>query len=799
MKHIITIILIVITVCSNNLLDAHSPHEFIQTVAVSPDFDTDRTVLCSLSHCNYFILRTEDGGHTWSPSQQGLPHHRVHSIVIAPDFMYNGVAFAATNKSCVLKSNDMGHSWTSSVLTQTQVDVTSLSVSPGFDSDGTVFAGTAGEKIFKSIDYGESWQQCNNGCPTCVLCLTLSPDYDTDLSMLAGAVDGLHYSTNGGIEWFKTRVSSSEDPDERVTSIAISPDFANDSTIFVGIRGKGVYKSTDSGISWNNISNGISDLFVMDIALSPNYSNDRFVLTATKADGIFSYNDMPGETWHLTNEGLSQKTNQSDTHYYEIAFSPEFSLDNTVYLSTFEGVHISRDRAETWRHLEVYTNRFMRGVGISPDYANDGTVFAGSYGGGILGSTDYGDNWTTQSTGLCWVYAGPLAISPDFTSDGTMFSGAIGEVALSRNYGAAWTVSTHINDDVFVCRSLAVSPDYTNDRTVIGGNDVMGRYTLYKSTNQGTDFLPVLDSTKINGACAIVFSPDYANDDTIFVGSKNGVFRSKDNGDNWSFVGCRDKYISSVVISPGFRDDRIVFCGSYNTGVHSSVNGGDSWNLIDHQIIKNEIIESMGISPQFCSDGNVFAGTKSGGFFKSTDGGASWETTRVLEGQMIRSMAISPSYSADSTIFIGTWEGILRSQDRGVSWTRVTDITYYDDTSTFIDYQLHWLRLEEQYAHGAQVKYSETPGASAELYFYGDSVEWFGAKSPYGGIADVYIDDLFRDSVDLYSSSNKWRLSLYSEYGLTFRPHKITIRATGFSARRSLGTAIVIDAIKVGF
>jgi len=799
MKNTSVIILIVAMLWSDSFLDAHSPHEFIQTVAVSTDYGSDQTVLCSLSHCNYFILRTENGGHTWSPSQQGLPHNRINSIVITPDFMYKGVAFAATHKSCVVKSIDMGHSWTTSVLTQTRVDVTSLSVSPDFDSDGTVFAGTAGEKIFKSIDYGESWQQCNSGCPTCVLCLSLSPCYNTDHLLLAGAADGLYYSTDGGISWFKKRVSHPNDPDESITTIAISPDFANDSTVFVGIRGKGIYKSTDGGISWNDISDGLSELLVMDIALSPNYSIDRFVLAATKSEGIFRCIDMPGETWHLKNEGLSQNTNQSDTHYFEIAFSPEFSLDKTVYLATFEGVHISRDRAEIWEHLEVYTNRFMRGVGISPDYTNDGMVFACSYGGGILSSINYGDNWTAKSTGLCWVYAGPLAISPDFTSDGTMFSGAISKVAISRNYGATWTVSAHKSDEVFVCRSLAVSPGYTNDGTVIGGNDVMGLYTLYKSTNQGAFFFPILDSTKINGACAIVFSPDYVNDDTIFVGSKNGVFRSKDNGDTWSCVGCREKYISSLAISPDFRDDRIVFCGSYNTGVYRSMNGGDSWNLIDHQIIKNEVVESMGISPQFCSDGNVFAGTKSGGFFKSTDGGVSWETTRVLEGKMIRSMAISPFYSADSTIFVGTWEGILRSQDRGVSWTRVTDVTYYDDTSAFINYEPHWLTLGDQLAHGAQVKFCETPGATAELYFYGDMVEWIGTKSPDGGIAEVLIDDILRGYVDLYSPTVDWQVSLYSGKELAFGRHKITIRFTGLSNQRSLGAAVVIDAIKVGF
>src|SRR5450756_113425 len=59
-----------------------------------------------------------------------------------------------------------------------------------------------------------------------------------------------------------------------VTSLALSPNFASDHTLFAGTDTSGVYKSTDSGGSWIAVNTGLTNTQVSSLALSPNFATD---------------------------------------------------------------------------------------------------------------------------------------------------------------------------------------------------------------------------------------------------------------------------------------------------------------------------------------------------------------------------------------------------------------------------------------------------------------------------------------------------------------------------------------------
>ena len=67
-------------------------------------------------------------------------------------------------------------------------------------------------------------------------------------------------------------------------------------------------------------------------------------------------------------------------------------------------------------------------VAVSPAFASDGTVYAGTKTGGVRRSTDSGATWSAVNTGFfsnfpsVWVTV--LAISPNFQNDNTLFSAA---------------------------------------------------------------------------------------------------------------------------------------------------------------------------------------------------------------------------------------------------------------------------------------------------------------------------------------------------------------------------------------
>ena len=89
-------------------------------------------------------------------------------------------------------------------------------------------------------------------------------------------------------------------------------------------------------------------------------------------------------------------------------------------------------------------------------------------------------------------------------------------------------------------------------------------------------------------------------------------------------------------------------------------------------------VQALALSPAFATDGLALAGgaqtgpSMPGGYgiARTTDGGESW---KLLQDEQHRwavfDLAISPNFTADRTAFAGTDVGLLRSTDRGDTWT----------------------------------------------------------------------------------------------------------------------------------
>ena len=89
-------------------------------------------------------------------------------------------------------------------------------------------------------------------------------------------------------------------------------------------------------------------------------------------------------------------------------------------------------------------------------------------------------------------------------------------------------------------------------------------------------------------------------------------------------------------------------------------------------------VQALALSPAFATDGLALAGgaqtgpSMPGGYgiARTTDGGETW---KLLQDEQHRwavfDLAISPNFTADRTAFAGTDVGLLRSTDRGDTWT----------------------------------------------------------------------------------------------------------------------------------
>jgi photosystem II stability/assembly factor-like uncharacterized protein len=152
---------------------------------------------------------------------------------------------------------------------------------------------------------------------------------------------------------------------------------------------------------------------------------------------------------------------------------------------------------------------------------------------------------------------------------------------------------------------------------------------------------------------------------TVFLATNHGVFRSTDNGINWSNV---DSNLSVIRFAFNSIGD-ILFAVEYGS-VFRSTDDGTNWTKIyDHQPIKTIAINDSGY---------IFLGwghENGGGVERSTDNGASWINTGL------EANSYSIVINASGTIFSGGFYSnsacIFRSTDNGVSWINTNAFTFF--------------------------------------------------------------------------------------------------------------------------
>jgi photosystem II stability/assembly factor-like uncharacterized protein len=345
---------------------------------------------------------------------------------------------------------------------------------------------------------------------------------------------------------------------------------------------------------------------------------------------------------------------------------PTLARNNNVEHETWNLEHTAGDNVWTQCSQGMWGGN-VEALALSPGYASDSTLFAGTVYGGVFKSTDGGASWSAVNTGLpapdvLDVYA--LALSPGYASDHTLFAGTSGGAFKSTDGGASWSaVNTGLT--YLVVGALVLSPSYATDHTLFAGS-----YGVYKSTDGGTSWNAVNTGLPSGGTFplsvqALALSPGYASDHTLFVGvyweyycgwmeycPAFGVFKSTDGGASWTAAGLYGWDLSALALSPGYATDGTVFAGTHGDGVFKSSDGGASSSAVNTGLT-NLRVEALALSPGYASDHTLFAGTIGGGVFKSTDGGAFWSAMNEELGNLnIWSLALTPTFPR--TLFAGT-------------------------------------------------------------------------------------------------------------------------------------------------
>jgi photosystem II stability/assembly factor-like uncharacterized protein len=335
----------------------------------------------------------------------------------------------------------------------------------------------------------------------------------------------------------------------RVTTVTGVP--REPHTFYMGSTGGGVWKTTDAGQNWTNVSDGFFKVGSMG-AVEDAASDPNIVYAGTGSDGLRSN------------------------------------------VSIGKGVYKSADAGKTWTHVGLATVGNIGGVRIHPTnpervfVAAIGNPFAPNADRGVYRTTDGGKNWkqvlfVSDSTGAVDVEFQPGNPNVVFASmwrverkPWTIISGAReGGVYRSTDGGDTWTKLTNGLPNELVGKSnIAVTPANPNRIYVL--MEAKPGNGLYRSDNGGESFTLVSDFAQIitRPFYYTTITADPRSADVVYAGAE-GYYKSTDGGRSWNAMRVPHGDNHDMWINPNDSD---IMIQSNDGGVNVSLNGGRTWS-----------------------------------------------------------------------------------------------------------------------------------------------------------------------------------------------------------------------------
>ncbi|NLY43091.1 MAG: PKD domain-containing protein, partial [Clostridiaceae bacterium] len=101
---------------------------------------------------------------------------------------------------------------------------------------------------------------------------------------------------------------------------------------------------------------------------------------------------------------------------------------------------------------------------------------------------------------------------------------------------------------------------------------------------------------------------------------------------------------------------------------------------------------------------------------------------------------------------------------------------FYEENDLGIVYSGAWSRLWDSNCSGSNYMRSNTEGDTVSFVFEGTGIRWIGRPDTNGGIAEVYVDGVLADTVDLYRPQTEYGVIVWQSRVLSLELHQITIK-----------------------
>ncbi|MCP4707063.1 MAG: hypothetical protein GY869_00440 [Planctomycetes bacterium] len=625
------------------------------------------------------IWKTQDDGKNWEQLFTHEATFALGDLAIAesdPDILWAGSGEGAPPRSgyagCgVFKSTDGGKSWDNMGLHDTQ-HIGRIVIDPKnpdivyVAALGHVYSSNRNRGLYKTIDGGQTWKKTlfiDNR--TGVIDVVMDPEDSQILYAAAweqmrhawdyesgGDGSGIYKTTDGGATWREITEGLPQGDGVGRIGLAVAP--SNPDVVYAGYLDvgsdsgePGVYRSDDKGESWRKVSeermsSGIWYYFG-DVRVSPDNEDQVYVLALS-----LQRSDDGGKTFTSIGRGT-----HSDHHALWIdPKNPDRILNGND-----GGFYISDDRGETFEHINnMSVGEFYA---ISVDMAKPYNIYGGLQDNGcMMGSSDQEvrydqeDGWRRTGGGDGFVtFVDPSDSSIIYTESqfgafrrngGQGRGSAPREAGMRKNWMSPYIISAH-NPSVLY----------------------FGANKLFKSLDKGSNWECISDDMSkfrpdrqgnVPHATLTTVSESPIRQGVIYAGTDDGnVWVTPDDGASWELItrGLPDLWVSRVAASnfevgtvyvtlTGYRED------NFKPYVFKSIDFGRNWKSIE----SNLPVEAINV---VCEDPHrkdtLYVGTELG-VYATLDGGANWASLcGALPTMPVHDLVVHPR---ENDLIIGT-------------------------------------------------------------------------------------------------------------------------------------------------
>ena len=528
-----------------------------------------------------------------------------------------------------------------------------------------IYAGSAGGGVWKSNDAGTTFYPIFDDHAQSIGAVELDPN-DPNNTIYVGTGepwprnsvsvgDGLYKSTDGGNNWSKIGLEKSE----RIANIIVNPKNSNE--IFVAVLGalwsdsneRGVYKSSDGGVTWENILYLNESTGCADLAMDPSNSNILYASMwefrrtgwsfNSGGDNSALYKSVDGgKNWNKIHNGFPKGK------LGRLAIGVAKSNPKTLYTviesekNEDKGLYKSVDGGENWKQMN---NDF--GITVRPFYFSrivvdpkDENVVVKA---GLYGSISKDGGETFENLGSMHPDIHDMVF--DINNSDIMYVGTDGGVYRSWNKG----VTMEIVENLPLSQFYHISVDNDEPYNIYGGLQDNGSWygpsfssggisaKDWKPVGQGDGFRVLRHPTK-----NIIYSEMQGAENVWRYDVDNNLVKTIQPLAVKGYEEYRFNWNAPIETSKN-NPDRLYIGSQY---VHRSDDKGDTWDIISPDLTTNDPAkqnqeDSGGLSMDNSGAENhttiftitesplneniIWAGTDDGNIQVTKNGGKSWK------------------------------------------------------------------------------------------------------------------------------------------------------------------------------